>query len=588
MAGTNGQKSRRRGIWSSSEITLDQKRARNRESQRSFRERRMLRLQELEAQVQSLSAGKDEREAILISENNSMKEKCLRAKQQVEHLDMMLRNLKETLNTGLDCSKSSTCARAGSQGTPANIQSRYQHSTETNEAENNNSVSSHCLNALFHPGSPASESPPQQAGQAPSMDDDLTIPEDPAFQALTGFCDDEFGWPSIVDLLGPSPDSGLYLNPLLPDDGHIDIVQISSVRHIDSSDASRTFTPSLRATGLPKGARDGHLAPSEFSMKATESHSFFDSASEALEAMESCLLAFIQSQGGQVSDDFLNKACLVLMIFFFRYAWPGPTELFLGTFTYAMAEHMLLWRIEQANRSSVSLPIYLTPSNFQLTTRHSPMLGWVGIAPLRERMIQNFKSNSKSDQVWLDLMAYTVVEVEEISSIIAGVGYGRGFLGVWNIFEVFDDRISPPNQQQQQQSPRVDGAFPELSKLDEVGLLRVYRMQLPDIQQLSTDTAPRLGRWAPVTLQQLFSSRALAKRLYYHLELYNSHKTWRMDPAFFEKYQSLTWDGYQQYTARGICLRAPPRLLSRPKGPREKILHDFQDALRAVNGPMTL
>jgi hypothetical protein len=275
------------------------------------------------------------------------------------------------------------------------------------------------------------------------------------------------------------------------------------------------------------------------------------------------------------------------MIFFSRYAWPGPAELFFGTFCYAMAEHMVLWRLGQGSHAAISLPMYLTPSKFQLSIQHPLMLEWVSITPLRERMIQNFKCKSESDQVWIDLLAHAVVEIEEISAIIMGVGHGRGFLGIWNIFNVFETASS--SNQPQKHTSQVQSDFPELSKLDNLGLLRVYRMPLPDTMEVSTDTAPRLGRWEPVTTQQLFSSPLLAKKLYYHLELYNSHKSWRLDPAFFEKYQSLTWEGYQKYTARGICLRTTPDSLpARPEVSREDIFNEFHQALLSISDSMIL
>jgi len=62
----------------------------------------MLRIQELEARVQSLSMQDGERNARLVAENNSIRAAWVRAKQQVANLEIMLQSLKETLDSGLN------------------------------------------------------------------------------------------------------------------------------------------------------------------------------------------------------------------------------------------------------------------------------------------------------------------------------------------------------------------------------------------------------------------------------------------------------------------------------------------------------
>lgn len=275
----------------------------------------------------------------------------------------------------------------------------------------------------------------------------------------------------------------------------------------------------------------------------------------------------------------LEKACLVYMVFFSRYIWPGPPELFFASFCYGMAAHMVRWRLSARNRARVRLPLYLTPSELQLNIRHPPMISWVSIPALRERIIQHCHSDRQFDLVWMDLMAYAVVQIEEISSLLTGVGQGPGFLGVWNIFDAISNIKHPDSQVQD--AYHSSKPFPELSDLETLGLLQVYRMQLPDTPQTSTGVAQPKGVWEPTSLESLLSSSQLARKLYYHLELYEAHKTWRLDPAFFEKYPDLRWDGCQNFTATGVCLRMAPRSLAiqATSHAREEIFYHYQEAL---------
>lgn len=61
----------------------------------------MLRIQELEARVQSLAMGDDERNAKLVAENNAIRAAWVQARQQTANLEMMLQKLKETLEGGV-------------------------------------------------------------------------------------------------------------------------------------------------------------------------------------------------------------------------------------------------------------------------------------------------------------------------------------------------------------------------------------------------------------------------------------------------------------------------------------------------------
>jgi len=97
------------------------RRARNRQSQRTFRERRMLRIQELESRVQSLAMSDNERNAKLVAENNALRANWIRARQQAANLEMMLQNLKQTLSSGLDLAERSTQEHETEARTPTSV-----------------------------------------------------------------------------------------------------------------------------------------------------------------------------------------------------------------------------------------------------------------------------------------------------------------------------------------------------------------------------------------------------------------------------------------------------------------------------------
>ncbi|KAK7432885.1 hypothetical protein QQZ08_000356 [Neonectria magnoliae] len=249
-----------------------------------------------------------------------------------------------------------------------------------------------------------------------------------------------------------------------------------------------------------------------------------------------------------------------------------------GSFCYAMAEGVLASRINPSQASTEPLPTYLKPTELQLTVSHPAMVGWVSIAELRDRILTIYTSGPSFDEMWLDLMASAVIEVEDVSTIITEAEPGSGFFGVWNIFEAMENRSQPRRHDFLTADLSEDS--PELSQVDSLGLLRVYRMPLPDFSKSASTSPQRQGHWTPVSLGQLLSSPQLARKLYYHLELYNAHKYWRINPSFFDKYPDLKWDGYDQHTASGRGYYITPAFSNTPSTQTlDKVITYFQSAL---------
>jgi hypothetical protein len=163
----------------------------------------MLRVQELEAQVQALSAGADERDAKLIAENNTMKERWIRARQQVAQMDMMLKNLKETLYTGLDSSKSPLSAQGSPSGTAVDgsdkavVPQDFHRDGAGTSGEEIDIIYSRHPHTVFRSQSLTSEGALQHIRQGQSLGIDLDLPGYSSFDGLASF-HDAFEWPSVA------------------------------------------------------------------------------------------------------------------------------------------------------------------------------------------------------------------------------------------------------------------------------------------------------------------------------------------------------------------------------------------------------
>jgi hypothetical protein len=87
----------------------------------------MLRIQELEARVESLTMGDDERNAKLVAENNAIRTAWVQARQQAANLEMMLQNLKQTLEVGFGLGDDASGALERSPGSSTTVRDVFKH-----------------------------------------------------------------------------------------------------------------------------------------------------------------------------------------------------------------------------------------------------------------------------------------------------------------------------------------------------------------------------------------------------------------------------------------------------------------------------
>ncbi|KAH6976545.1 hypothetical protein BKA56DRAFT_589757 [Ilyonectria sp. MPI-CAGE-AT-0026] len=580
------QKRQRPGRSGNSSSSVEQRRARNRESQKSFRERRTQRMQELEEQVLYLSMGQDEGNARLVSENRALRDIVMQTKHQASRIGLLLKELNDSL-AGCTTDKDSSASHQdpdkdnGGDSVPS-CPTLTLESSDPGAAHDSDSPDFFPDATQFASIADANASGATE-GHFGGDYDPSSLQTDICFQVATPDPSDHIIPTLLIEDLGKLISASANLpQPSPPQPSQVSTNLMS--RHSNQGDEQNEF--SFNETPGDFSELDMSLS-SQHCQQQLGMHPIMqpkppgltaDSLSGCIDLMEFSIQSVLCKFIGKPHEAFVNKACLGLMLFFIRHFWPGPTVMWFGSFCYAMAEGVLASRINPSQHSTEPLPSYMKPTELQLTVSHPAMIGWINIAELRDRIIANYTSGPSIDELWLDLMASAVVEVEDVSTIITGAEPGPGFFGVWNIFESMENRSQPPRYDFLTADLSEDS--PELSKVDSLGLLRVYRMPLPDFNKSASSSTQRQGHWTPVSLQQLFSSPQLARKLYYHLELYNSHKNWRINPSFFDKYLNLKWDGYNQYTASGTGYYIKPAFSNTPSiQTLDKVITYFQSAL---------
>jgi hypothetical protein len=238
------------------------------------------------------------------------------------------------------------------------------------------------------------------------------------------------------------------------------------------------------------------------------------------------------------------------MMVFAKNASPFPAVMWFASTCYTLVENVIKWQLKQAFKTFQPLPFNYEPSKLQLSTPHPCVIDWLAFGGLRDRLIEHFNDSAKTDEIFTEIMENSVVEVPDISTVLAGVEAGPGFLGIWNIFNAMTGGASNASLQALCTASSLELHDGSLS-----GLYQMYEVPALDTTRISCHASPGKGFWDPVPLSTLLQSPQLAKQLYHHLELYDSHKCWKYDPGFYARYPMLKWDGYEATLAHGTSYR---------------------------------
>ena len=209
----------------------------------------------------------------------------------------------------------------------------------------------------------------------------------------------------------------------------------------------------------------------------------------------------------------------------------------------------MFWQVHQNAHFPCPLTPAYAPSALQLGTKHSSLIDWIILPPLRDRLISYYNWSHKLDNVYVDLMSHTVVEVANLSNILKGAPEGPGFLGVWNLFNAMNIRSHEDIQ------AVCKGDTIELQDNTLAGLVQMHKMPPPDDTWVCQVTCPEDGYWQSVSFGELLGSPQLAKQLYHYLRIYDAHRHWKIDPAFFEMYPELKYESFEASCARGTSYR---------------------------------
>ncbi|EXJ70267.1 uncharacterized protein A1O5_06335 [Cladophialophora psammophila CBS 110553] len=268
--------------------------------------------------------------------------------------------------------------------------------------------------------------------------------------------------------------------------------------------------------------------------------------SDHIEAIENCLRKCIANSGllQQCGSNSLAQAIRFMMWSFVCVAWPEMIPWHAYTKAHAAISMVSMWRLVPNSVNRLAVGYQPTPT--QLALLYPAVIDWIPFPSLRDKLILYHSANPMLDTIICDLGESYVVE-GDLSKIVENFSSMLGCVGVFDLVRAISDagrenRLSPPPL------TAAYGLFSEgHASMDHLAGYGGLEELGPDGGNLDT------GVLAP-NVEALFKSRQYAYSAYKALGLGKGSAEFRLAPKFFEKHPEL-YDPNADIIGRGLYLR---------------------------------
>ncbi|KAJ9640800.1 hypothetical protein H2204_003089 [Knufia peltigerae] len=581
------------------------KRRRNRLSQRSFRERRLAYINELEEKSRRASQTESERNKALSDENVELRNSYLKLRKKVLGVICTLQEISEEAGKRLNLNTNQTATESadfefsinesqfldmpeqdeGVFSRPCGAQ------TDTNKQSStysNNDIQPDSVDIMFTESSDDCSDPAAVCGGKSTEVPNSTIP--PEGNASESF----FDHTKATILPDTQTEAGCFAtgDHIDPGVGNVSGPHIppSEETHQNAGPRWQMHTYCYGPNSTPDIWKQSPLIcqippASQLGnpLQRTITGSLFLEHVEMLETL--VYQKFLQLEDPN-SDDRASEVIGTAVTLFHDYAWEGTARFWGSSQARSILEAILAWRCMPNSATLAKLPLAWRPTPLQLYTPHSCIIDWFPHAGLRDALILNHNNSPILDELFWDCMDCWVVTVEDMSTVLADADPGKGFIGLWNIIEAMDSSRTSNNPDSPPVSPfshwstsTVPGAPPFFfSKTAAAHGDSNNGSDDPLHGLMGKSCEKQSSGWTPMPLDFILGRKDLARDLFYHLNMQDTVSNWRFDAYLFEKYPELKYPGYESLVANGKSFRRPARKVG-PTKMNSRIISLYQRAI---------
>ncbi|OJD16205.1 hypothetical protein AJ78_03637 [Emergomyces pasteurianus Ep9510] len=250
-----------------------------------------------------------------------------------------------------------------------------------------------------------------------------------------------------------------------------------------------------------------------------------------------------------------SKLISTMVHAFVNTCWPEMRVWWAFIQSSKVVEKLMRWKLDPCMETYNALPITHRPTALQLCAAYPGIVDWVFFPSIRDRLIEVYSHSWLLDEISCELVRSYVVEAE-LTKIVTGMENlpaQKGYFRIWDIVQTISlgDLMS---------DSAVDSTT-ALWEIDDENNSELFALPASpfEIEPLTTGDA-----WTKIPLEKIFQSRQAALKLFNLLRM-DDRRTVKLDPAFAAAHPELSDDPSIIATGLDCTLHSNKIQVPRPK-----------------------
>ncbi|KIW89957.1 uncharacterized protein Z519_09387 [Cladophialophora bantiana CBS 173.52] len=560
----------------SARMSTEDRKLRNRLSQKAFRARQAMRIKELEDRLESRPASETDRIAELEERNAFLANRLFECHKKLESLQVTIKALSESTAEALEMVMSKDKKKEADDDEEVDEVVDEIH-RQTSEPPSTSDISSSdpkeaiesasktdfiCRGGIIIPDMTldATHQRSDASATAPNWPDLDTgydeIPDDfkDALQAAISHDPNVFASLSFVDSSGLNDDAAFMNtnNQLTWDNMIADPIMQQRLSFTfpqmgpNAYSAAETHGPVL--VRGPHGKL--HRTNSPWSDHITTLEYFLRQKWKPLE---------LRRNGKDVSFDGLPSSVCFMLSSFICLSWPTMAAWHTYTRAHIPVGSLMAWRLNPSPEMYAAIDPSLRPTKLQMTVHHPAIIDWIPFASLREKLIIYHSANPNLDDLICEIGNSYVMEID-LARLVAVIPPTRGYVGVWDLVRSIAPEATASSNTTNLFHPDFENSPETIDDFDDEDEPNTPASCLP---------APNAS--------VLFGSKVLALKAFKLIGMHRGVGNFLLDPNFFDKYPEL-FDPAANLVAHGVPLRPGDRkFISAPQPLDSSVLGRYKE-----------
>lgn len=530
----------------------ENRKLRNRLSQKAYRARQCMRIKELEERLDGYPQGENARIEELENQNQQLRDQLLSCHKKLESLSLSMKALADSAATSLGLESGSGACKAPTTyrdpDNPPNEESMHPLETIGDDEDFRDDLIQQDVaqGPVTEPFAQQSDDHYVDLG-GPSASDSAESIKLPRSQELAFWSGNSTPKSYSFENLfkdGSSPSASFFgKNPLFT--------------YQSMNPISRQPLPSYADMGGTSYANAISKAPLLIRGPHGDLHKSNSLFSDHIAVVEHFLKqkwAGPRSLSKHGEEGLANSVSFMLSVFVCM-SWSVMTSWHTYTRSHLPLRRLHIWRLNPTVEAYMNLDSWYRPTQIQLTVPHPLIIDWMPWPAMRDKLIIHHSANPRLDDVVCDIGNNYVMECD-LSKLVANIRPMQGLIGVFDLVRSIAPTATSDPVQEYTWSDQFDPNFSDDS-LSPTG-------SIEDIDG-AVDAVCSLP--AP-NVDALFNSKAFALQAFNALGCARGACHFKLDPEFFRNHPEL-YDPTSNLMANGIMrLRpqhhrsiVPPRLL---------------------------